>query len=245
METKTASEGRKAISVAGPADGEIHVTSEKPSWSKTADDLRLDVWRQRYWKERKDGFGYRSIHFQIAANNNSLSAGHFVEWTGPAISYLDDFFYEADALSLADHDTADILIKVWGDDDSPFNYGSVVRFERLVIKSTRYSPEIWSLLSDLIAREFARRGSMLMLKAFPLEYEAGLGPGTPVRIRNRFRRRSMAMRRLYAHRLGISSVPGPYGKDGWMWRALRYCPQPSGWRESGNNVIGKVRLWSS
>jgi hypothetical protein len=33
-------------------------------------------------------------------------------------------------------------------------------------------------------------------------------------IRRRFRLRSMVMRRHYRHRLGVTSVPGTYGRQG-------------------------------
>jgi hypothetical protein len=219
---------RRSVAMASTrcAVGEKHsARSNKPLWSKVVDGLRLDVWRNRYWKDRKDGFGYRSIHFQIATSDDALASGHFVEWTAPAISYLNDFFCAADAQSQEDHNSADILMSAWGDDESPFNYGTMIRFERLIIKSARHSPGIWSLISDLIRREFARRGSLMMLKAFPLEYEGALAPDASAASRQRFRRRK-AMKRLYSRRLGVSAVPGPYGNDGWMWRSLKYCPKP-------------------
>jgi hypothetical protein len=76
--------------------------------------------------------------FQIATSEESLASGHFVEWTAPAISYPDDFYCAADAQSQEDHDSADILMSAWGDDDSPFNYCTMIRFERLTIRSARH-----------------------------------------------------------------------------------------------------------
>ena len=218
----------RLISVAELVDREIDIAGpNKASWSKSAGGLRLDVWRHRYWREKKEDFGHRSVDFRIAANDNPLAAGRFIEWSAPPVSFLDDFLLAADGQSQADYDTADILIDAWGDEDLPFNYGTVVRFERLAIKSTSRSPDVWSLISELIGREFARRGSLLMLKAFPLEYEGRASADSPAAIRKRFRRRCIAMRRYYAHRLGMSAVPGPYGEEGWMWRALKFCPEPS------------------
>ncbi len=117
----------------------------------------------------------------------------------------------------------------WSDDTSPFLYGTVVRFERLVIRSGHYSTQVWSLVSYLIDREFARRGSILMLKAFPLEYERQTTQA-PRSVYKRLRRRKLAMERYYTYRLGTRSVPGPYGKDGWMWRPLRHCEPPARWK---------------
>src|SRR5271156_3780475 len=148
-----------------------------------------------------------------------LAGGRFREWSGPPVGFLEEFFEEADGLSQADHDTADIILSVWGEDRSPFDYGTVVRFERLAIRATTRSSEIWAIIARLIEKEFAIRGSMLILKAFPLEFEGnGAAKGLPKRTR--------AMVRYYQHRMRVQIVPGPYGVEGWMWRALRYCPLP-------------------
>jgi hypothetical protein len=199
----------------------------KPSWSKSEGGLTLEVWRHRYQKEDEESFAHRSVHFRASGNSWPIAAGHFVEWRGPPISFLNEFFYAADAQSQADHDTADILQTYWSDETAPFLYGTLVRFERLVIRSTNRSPEVWALLSGLIEREFARRGSILMLKAFPLEYEGRHNAGSPAASHEHFRLRAMAMRRYYRWRLKMRRVPGRYGKDGGMWRPLRFCPPPA------------------
>jgi hypothetical protein len=201
---------------------------DKATWSKADGDLLLYVRRQRYSREESETFSYRRILFHIASQGEPVAAGLFVEWAAPA-GLLDEFLYVADAQSQADHDTADILVGAWSDDTSPFLYGTVVRFERLVIRSGHYSTQVWSLVSYLIDREFARRGSILMLKAFPLEYERQTTQA-PRSVYKRLRRRKLAMERYYTYRLGTRSVPGPYGKDGWMWRPLRHCEPPARWK---------------
>jgi len=189
------------------------------SWSYTAHGMKLEVWRPRYHRDRKDGFGFRTVQFRVSAEGGGLACGHFIEWSGSGS--LEEFFFEADGLSQSDHDTADIVQRVWGEDLSPFDYGTVVRFERLAIKATSHSSEIWSLIHTVIGKEFARRGSMMVLKAFPLEFERPRAMGN-----KGFRRRASAMSRYYQRRLDVHIIPGPYGADGWMWRPLRYCPAP-------------------
>jgi hypothetical protein len=193
----------------------------KISWSDTNRGLKLDVWRHRFYRDRKDGFGWREVEFRISAEDRALAGGHFREWAGPPAGFLEEFFEEADGLSQADHDTADIIQRVWGEYLSPFDYGTLVRFDRLAIRATTRSPDIWSLIDGLIGKEFATRGSMLILKAFPLEFESDSRTQ-----RQRFLKRARAMSRYYQRRLGVRIVPGPYGVEGWMWRALRYCPEP-------------------
>jgi hypothetical protein len=64
------------------------------------------------------------------------------------------------------------------------------------------------------------------LKAFPLEFENRLTGASSAAARSKFDNRRRAMQRHYSHRLGVSSFPGKFGDDGWMWRTLRYCPIP-------------------
>src|SRR5262245_10243435 len=195
----------------------------KATWSATRDGLRLDVQRNRYYRDEPDGFGYRSVTFRIGTDHKALASGSFVEWNAPGLGFLEDFFWAADAISQADHDTADILRRYWDDEDSPFHYGTVISFERLAITPSAKSPTIWQMISEMLKREFMRRGAILLLKAFPLEYEGRLTKDSPAATRKRFRLRCKAMRRYYRHRIGVRPVPGEYGRDGWMWRAPRCC----------------------
>jgi hypothetical protein len=81
-----------------------------------------------------------------------------------------------------------------------------------------------TLIARLLNREFRRRGSMIVLKAFPLEFE-GVGPAASGK---RVKRRTSALVRLYERRLGMTALPGKNGRAGWMWRALRSPIKPSG-----------------
>jgi hypothetical protein len=61
----------------------------------------------------------------------------------------------------------------------------------------------------LLATEFRRR-CILVLKAFPLEYE---GKGYP----SGFRLRQRAMIRHYRRLLGMAPFPGKPGREGWLY----------------------------
>ncbi len=65
---------------------------------------------------------------------------------------------------------------------------------------------------------------MIVLKAFPLEFE-GVGPAASGK---RVKRRTGALVRLYERRLGMTVLPGKDGRAGWMWCALRSPLKPSG-----------------
>jgi hypothetical protein len=193
----------------------------RATWTYSENDLEIRVWRDRYHKERPVGFGFRDVVLSVSQRGIPIAGGSLREWRGPPLADIEEFFWEADDLSLADGQSADIVRKLWSDDPTPFDYGNVVRFDRLAIMLTSKSAAIWSLVSRAIRKEFMRRGSLLLLKAFPLEFE---GEGSTDH--DDFRRRASAMRRHYERRLGVRSVPGRYGAEGWMWRPLRHCPQP-------------------
>ena len=77
----------------------------------------------------------------------------------------------------------------------------------------------------LIRRRYEGRFSVLVLKAFPLEYEDAVREGSP--FERGFASRRRAVQRLFARVLRVHPLPGDYGAEGWMWRPLRDgAPRP-------------------
>ena len=183
--------------------------------------MKLEVWRHRYYRDEKTGLAGGRWNSGSVPRGTALAGGHFREWSGPPAGFLEEFFEEADGLSQADHDTADIIQRVSG--RIPF----AVRLRHGgSFRSSCYQSHD-ALPGHLGAHRWPYREGvcdtrlMLILKAFPLEFE-----GDNRTQRQRFLRRARAMSRYYQSRLGVRVVPGPYGVDGWMWRPLRYCPEP-------------------
>ena len=60
--------------------------------------------------------------------------------------------------------------------------------------------------------------STIVLKAYPLEYEqyreGSIGPA----LRASFKRRQLAMMRLYTRTYGVHAMDGARGTEGWMFR---------------------------
>lgn len=67
----------------------------------------------------------------------------------------------------------------------------------------------------LIDTEFPDH-SILVMKAFPLEYESVSTKGTS--LAGSLRRRERAMVRHYRRVFGVERLPGRHGKQGWLWR---------------------------
>ena len=66
--------------------------------------------------------------------------------------------------------------------------------------------------------------SLIVLKAYPLEYEGSLPDDSPMR--PAFERRQAALMRLYRKTLGVAPMSGKYGDEGWMFRFNRSLSFP-------------------
>ncbi len=177
----------------------------KPSWLHKHNLYVLAVWRDRYTTYEPFDYQHRSVVFDITYNVELIAMGRFVEWRGPPISDMQDFFEAADASSQEDYEFADALLESWDHNPALLDFGTLVRFDRLVIRSGSHSREVWRAINSVIDREFMKRGSVLLLKAFPLEYEGALGPGSDPVLRANLHRRQGAMQRRYGRVLGVRS----------------------------------------
>lgn len=213
----------------------------KPTWSFEENGYRVDCWRPRLrtldgYSPEETEFRRRDIHISVSTSQNKCAHAHFFEWDAPGLVDPAQFTLEADHLSLADARLALAAARSWDWHSFPFDYGTIVCFERLII-DTRLDAgrKVWQMLNLAISKEFLRRGSVLLLKAFPLEYENNINSDEQQRTANR---RIMAMRRLYQKQLGAQALPNEYGGRGWLWKPLRYCPEPRSvaWEENYADV---------
>ena len=198
----------------------------KVVWTSSVMGLLVECRRKRYWKtEPEFSFHCRDVSIRILSGEHPCCVGTFVEWKGDGLADGEEFFYEADGLSQEDSDTASLLLSCWDDDELPFDYGTVVRFDRVVVDWEIDRPPLaFRALAAAIVKEFGSRGAAMILKAFPLEFE---GVGATASGNGRFLdSRQAAMKRHYRRQLGARPLPGLYGEEGWLWYPLRYCPEP-------------------
>jgi hypothetical protein len=86
-------------------------------------------------------------------------------------------------------------------------------------------PGFWETMRSAIKREFSRRAAMMVLKAFPLEWENRFQePGVPGP--EAFGRRLKAMTKHYRRRLGVSPMPVSESLGEWLWLPIRYDEHP-------------------
>jgi hypothetical protein len=81
----------------------------------------------------------------------------------------------------------------------------------------------WEIIDALLTR--IRRGiAVMVLKAFPLEYEGKITPEN----QSAFERRRRALVRLYLHRIGFEPVPHKaLADEGWMLRLISAAARPA------------------
>ena len=214
---------------------------KKVSWSIEHEGLRLwvgyDSWPAH---AKREEYEHRNISFTVRDGERVIATGDFVEWefnyppenwvennNRAGIPNMNWFFDWADGWSQSSSDAAEIVRTFWPDKDfgdSPFNYGSVVIFDRLKIdaKTAGQSAAVWALMHKLISRQFLRprhrknnRAAIFILKPFPLEYEGNITKENDAA----FERRRAAMIRHYGARLNARLLDDHswISKDRWMW----------------------------
>jgi len=168
----------------------------------------------------------RALFGWFGRADERIGAMRFEEWH-PSPGLPGDEFVEAmDELSLASHNLSLVLADAWEMEELSES-GPILEFSRLWVHPGHSKGSVWApLVEALIRRRYEKRFSILVLKAFPLEYEDAMGKGSPLE-RGFAARRQKAMERLYARLLGVRPLPSDHGAEGWMWRPLREgapCP---------------------
>lgn len=107
------------------------------------------------------------------------------------------------------------------------DYGDIVELRRVWMRPAFSSKgRLATAITALLDQQFSER-SMLILKAFPLEYECKVTDKNE----ELFRRRQRAMMRHYSRVFGVNPLPGSAGDDGWMYEIpvglSTFIPSPS------------------
>lgn len=181
-------------------------------------------------------YSVKQVTFTVHVPESSASAqGGLTVWrNNPRQGLPDyaDFAYATDDNGGAGELIGMIVASGWySTDQHPLDFGNIILFDRLTIKNARAvdTAAIWAEINRLITSSFGP-ASVLLLKAFPLEFEKALGgDGADASMRRtRFAHRRTAMMRHYRKALGVDDVKGHFENDGWMYRLLR-CPVEPTW----------------
>lgn len=129
----------------------------------------------------------------------------------------DDFLNNMDMDASEDYTFANVIAEHWTDVATSLSaYGPLVQF-----CSAWADPQVagqnlwWKVANHLLFNEMDR-WSVLVLKAFPLEYDGNVPDGSasaPF-----FAQRQRAMVRYYGRTLGMTALPRLHGREGWLYR---------------------------
>jgi len=159
----------------------------------------------------------RDLFCWIKFDRTVVGALHFIEFDADALITAEEFFDTMDADAQADATLAEVLCGAWDDVVSDvLERGPVLDFRLAWMSPKHARAALWANAADaLIDAEFGDH-SILVMKAFPLEYEGRAPEGSAAH--SGLIRRQAAMIRHYCRLFGVSRFPSWAGNDGWLWR---------------------------
>lgn len=216
-------ENRRSQLLGGPTSSETREV--KYTWVKDfGHGITVSCDRRRPFRIEDTDFKKRYVSFKFSREGVPAAHATFFEWDAPVFAEAADFLDAADSNSQEDYEVAAVVGECWSDSwENPFDYGAIVAFHRLVIP--RPMPGFWPTMRSAIKREFSRRGAMMVLKAFPLEWENRFDdPASPGK--DAFERRLKAMTKHYQRNLGVSPLVVSPGLGEWLWMPIRFDEEP-------------------
>ncbi len=197
-----------------------------PSGGKGRDALRFEYQTGPKFKVDDAGtIASRALFGWLHRADGRIGAMGFNEWhPWPGLAG-DDFVWGMDECSQAAANLSVVLADAWEMDELSES-GPVLEFSQVWMRPDHARGSVWAPVADaLIRRRYEGRFSVLVLKAFPLEYEAAVPEGSP--LERGFALRQRAAQRLFTRVLRVHPLPGDAGAEGWMWRPLRGdAPRP-------------------
>jgi hypothetical protein len=139
----------------------------------------------------------------------------------------DEFAEYLDRYSMEEATFSSVICSAWPTmADDVVIYGSIVHFTRLWVAPAYARHGEWADIANRILALTERSRALLVLKAFPLEYEAHGNRA----LNAAAGRRQRALVRHYRRLLDLKPLPGSAGETGWMYsipiRRQRLIPDP-------------------
>jgi hypothetical protein len=182
-------------------------------WEKLGYNVRYKQTQLRkLWGDEDDVVSLREVVARVKLGGKTVGALKFVEWHCEPWAEPEEFIRCMDGWSKEAADLADVVCCNW-DLQELFETGPVVEFRLAWSHPTKLQKgTIWDVAKSCIEL-LEDYHSVLLLKAFPLEYE-GNSKGNEFAMA----KRTKAMQRMYLKVLGVEALPKEWGNEGWMWR---------------------------
>jgi hypothetical protein len=145
----------------------------------------------------------REIFAWILEGSVRLGAVKLIEWHVDPLTDEEDFYYEMDADSAEASALAEAVCSVW---DIPLlsSFGPLLEFRLAWMLPSAARESIWAKAAGRLITAHSCSGfSVLLLKAFPLEYEGHVSDAPLA-----FELRRKAMVRHYRRVLDVRPLPG-------------------------------------
>jgi hypothetical protein len=135
------------------------------------------------------------------------------EFRVAAFTSSNEFLEKMDGHSQATYDIANVICANWEDVSEISDYGDIVELNRVWMSAPFSKRGRFSAAANTLIGHLFKGRSLLILKAFPLEYEGEVTDENAAS----FLRRQKAMKRHYQRIFDVSAFPGTDGEGGWMY----------------------------
>lgn len=210
---------------------------EKPHLRTTAamstscGEERLDLrYRRSQWEADPDHPGIHQRETKAKLFVDGYHAGSF-KLTELRLEPLIDswrFFEWADEASSELAELAELVSGHWNEVSDVSDQGTILELTRAWMKPAYSNGRRFGWAANALVALSTEWG-LLVLKAFPLEYERHTGH----QYKEARSRRRQAMMRHYRSKLDVFPFPGSAGVDGWMYAVRRgvpiIAPTPCAW----------------
>lgn len=139
---------------------------------------------------------------------------HLIEWRLPLLLTKHQFFVGMDSHEDMSAELAGVLLAHWQIEELA-DAGTIMEFRKAWSRPGGEHLLPWRMANYLIDL-CQPDASMMILKAYPLEYENETPAGSLAQ--GALKNRQLAMQKHYARQLGVVPFAGEYGDDGWMWK---------------------------
>ncbi len=171
------------------------------------------------WESLSDGNGevkLRELFCWIHLDGKPVGALEMNEIDASDVD-SEDLVFVMDQIDHYAYEFATVIRRGWPELMDITSYGTILDFKRVWIEPAHSRSGLWVEAAKLLINSEFRRHAVMIMKAFPLEYEGKGSPDYAAALASRQR----AMVRHYGALFGVRPFPAKDGRNGWLWRFHR------------------------